>query len=460
MKRNIEIWALCALLAWPLAALAQSNMIDGVVWVVGDNAIMRSDVEEQRMRLQYEGQRLQGDPYCVIPERLALQKLYLHQAKIDSVEASESQVEAQVNMRMDHFLREIGSKEKLEEYFKKPTSEIKEEMRQMIADQMTIQMVQQKLTGDIKLTPAEVREFYESLPADSVPMVPAMVEVQIITLEPPIPQEDLEATKGRLREYAERVNNGTADFSMLARLYSDDPGTAAKGGELGFFGRGTMVQEFTNAAFALTEPGQVSRVFQTEFGYHIVQLIEKRGDRINCRHILLRPRVSAAIKEKTFEKLDSLAATIRSEKMTFETAAIEFSADKNTRMNGGLMTNQNTGASKFEYQDLPQEVAKIVYNMGVGEISQPFAMMDQSLGREVYAIAKLKLKTSNHKANLSDDYQLLKQHCEAAKQQEILSGWIGQKIKETYIYIDPDWRNCEFEHDGWIKNDKAKGGSR
>ncbi len=460
MKRNSKIWTLCAVLAWSVAALAQSNMIDGVVWVVGDNAIMRSDVEEQRMRLQYEGTRLKGDPYCVIPERIALQKLFLHQAQIDSVVASESQIEMQVNMRMDHFLREIGSKEKMEEYFKKTTSEIKEEMRQTIADQMTIQMEQQKITGDIKLTPAEVREFYESLPADSVPMVPAAVEVQIITLEPPIPQEDLEATKNRLREYAERVNNGTADFSMLARLYSDDQGTASKGGELGFFGRGTMVQEFTNAAFALTEPGQVSRVFQTEFGYHIVQLIEKRGDRINCRHILLRPRVSAPIKEKTFEKLDSLATAIRSGKMTFEMAAIDFSADKNTRMNGGVMTNENTSASKFEYQELPPEVAKVVYNMGVGEISQPFAMMDKSLGREVYAIVKLKQKTANHKANLNDDYQLLKQHCEAAKQQEILSKWIEQKIEETYIYIAPDWRNCEFEHAGWIKNDKSKGGHR
>lgn len=458
MKHKIEIWVLCALLAFPWAVAAQTNMIDGVVWVVGDNAIMRSDVEEQRMRLQYEGQRLQGDPYCVIPERIALQKLFLHQAEIDSIVAGESQVEAQVNMRIDHFLREIGSKEKLEEYFKKTLSEIKEEMRQTIADQMTIQMVQQKLTDGITLTPAEVREFYETLPPDSVPVVPAMVEVQIITLEPPIPPEDLEATKGRLREYAERVNNGTADFSMLARLYSDDQGTAAKGGELGFFGRGTMVPEFTNAAFALTEPGQVSRVFQTEFGYHIVQLIEKRGDRINCRHILLRPRVSAAVKEKTFEKLDSMATDIRSGKMTFETAALEFSSDKNTRMNGGVMTNENTGTSKFEYQSLPSEVAKVVYNMGIGEISQPFAMMDKSLGREVYAIVKLKQKTPNHKANLSDDYQLLKQYCETAKQQEILSKWIEQKIKETYIYIDPDWRNCEFEHAGWIKDEKTRSG--
>lgn len=430
---------------------AQSNMIDGVVWVVGDNAILRSEVEEQRVRAQYEGNRMQGDPYCVIPEQIAVQKLFLHQAKIDSVEASASQVESQLNMRIDHILREIGSKEKMEEYFKKSTTEIKEELRQTIQDQMTIQMVQQKLVGDIKLTPSEVRQFYQTLPADSIPMIPAMVEVQIVTIEPPIPLEDIEATKKRLREFADRVNSGTADFSLLARLYSDDTGTATKGGELGFFGRGTMVPEFTNAAFALQEPGQVSRVFETEFGFHIVQLIEKRGDRINCRHILLRPRVSSDIKVKTFMKLDSVASLIRSGKQTFEAAATLNSSDKNTRMNGGLMTNAATGTTKFEYQDLPQEVAKAVYSLNVGEISAPFSMMSQELGREVYAFVKVKSKIANHKANLTDDYQQLKQYCQAFKSQEIIQKWVEQKIKETYIYIAPDWQNCDFKYSNWVK---------
>lgn len=430
---------------------AQSNMIDGVVWVVGDNAILRSEVEEQRIRAQYEGTRIQGDPYCVIPEQIAVQKLFLHQAKIDSIEVSSSQVEAQLNMRIDHMLREIGSKEKMEEYFKKTTSEIKEELRQTIHDQMTIQMVQQKLVSNIKLTPGEVRHFYQNLPADSLPMIPAMVEVQIVTIEPPIPQEDIEATKKRLREYADRVNSGSADFSLLARLYSDDLGTASKGGELGFLGRGTMVPEFTNAAFALQEPGQVSRVFETEFGFHIVQLIEKRGDRINCRHILLRPRVSSDIKVKTFMQLDSLANLIRAGKQTFETVATQNSSDKNTRMNGGLMTNPATGATKFEYQELPQEVAKAVYNLNVGEISEPFSMMSQELGREVYAFVKVKSKIANHKANLTDDYQQLKQYYQAVKSQEIIQDWIEQKIKETYVFIAPDWQNCDFKYPNWIK---------
>ena len=430
---------------------AQSNMIDGVVWVVGDNAILRSEVEEQRIRAQYEGNRIQGDPYCIIPEQLAVQKLFLHQAKIDSIEASASQVESQLTMRLEHFLREIGSKEKMEEYFKKSTTQIKEEMRQTIEDQMTIQMVQQKLVGDLKLTPSEVRQFYQNLPADSIPMIPSMVEVQIVTIEPPIPIEDIEATKKKLRDFADRVNSGTADFSLLARLYSDDTGTATKGGELGFFGRGTMVQEFTNAAFALQEPGQVSRVFGTEFGYHIIQLIEKRGDRINCRHILLRPRVSSEIKVKTFEKLDSLANHIRVGKQTFEEAAIINSSDKNTRMNGGLMTNSGTGTTKFEYQDLPQEVAKAVYDLKVGEISAPFSMMSLELGREVYAFVKVKSKTANHKANLTDDYQQLKQYCQSFKSEEIIEKWVEKKIKETYIYIAPDWQACNFKYANWIK---------
>lgn len=434
-----------------MALQAQKNVIDGVVWVVGDNAILRSEVEEQRLRMQYEGTRLEGDPYCAIPEKMAIQRLFLHQSKIDSLEVNDSQVESEVVMRMDHLVREIGSKEKVEEFFKKSMSEVKDEMRQTLKDQKTIQMVQQKLVGDIKLTPGEVRKYYQSLPEDSIPMIPAMVEVQIITLEPPIPPADVEATKNKLREFADRVNNGSADFSLLARLYSDDTSTATKGGELGFFGRGTMVTEFTNAAFALQEPGQISRVFETEFGYHIVQLIEKRGDRINCRHILLRPRVSSDIKVKTFTQLDSLANNIRGGKITFEEAATIASSDKNTRMNGGLLTNQNTGTTKFELQDLPQDVAKAVYNLKTGEISVPFAMMSQELGREVFAIVRVKSKTVNHKANLTDDYQRLKIACENAKRDQIIEKWLQQKIKETYIYIDPEWRNCDFQYSGWIK---------
>ena len=275
---------------------AQGAMIDGVVWVVGDNAILRSDVEQQRIRAQYEGTRIEGDPYCAIPEQLAIQKLFLHQAKIDSISVSPGAVEQQVNAQINYYLREIGSREKLEEYFNKTLNEIKDELRETVTDQMTMQQVQQSLVENIKVTPSEVRKYYSGLSDDNIPVIPAMVEAQIITIEPPIPMEERENTKARLREYAERVNSGNADFSMLARLYSDDTESAKQGGELGFVGRAALVPAFANAAFALTEPGKVSRVVETEFGYHIIQLIERRDERVNVRHLLLRQRVSTDVK--------------------------------------------------------------------------------------------------------------------------------------------------------------------
>ena len=429
----------------------EKNMIDGVVWVVGDEAILRSDVEQERIRAQYEGQRIQGEPYCIIPEQIAIQKLFIHQAKIDSIEVNDGQVESQVNSQMNFFIRQIGSREKLEEYYRKTYTEIKEEMRQTIADQSLVQQVQQSLVQNIQVTPSDVRKYYNTLSEDSIPTIPAQVEVQIITIEPPIPDDVIEATKNRLREFADRVKSGEADFSMLARLYSDDSESAKQGGELGFAGRGTFVPEFANAAFALTEPGNISRVIETEFGFHIIQLIERRDDRVNCRHILLRPKITSDIKIKTLTTLDSIATDIRTDKLTFDAAASLMSSDKDTKMNNGLMTNQNSGSSKFEYQDLPPEIAKLVYTMKPGEVSEPFSMFSQKLGREVFAIVKLKNYIPTHKANLTDDFQTLKTMCESQLREKTIKEWLKKKILDTYIYISPEWRDCDFEFKEWIK---------
>ncbi|MBO5728579.1 MAG: peptidylprolyl isomerase [Paludibacteraceae bacterium] len=429
----------------------EKNMIDGVVWVVGDEAILRSDVEQERIRAQYEGQRIQGEPYCIIPEQIAIQKLFIHQAKIDSIEVNDGQVESQVNSQMNFFIRQIGSREKLEEYYRKTYTEIKEEMRQTIADQSLVQQVQQSLVQNIQVTPSDVRKYYNTLSEDSIPTIPAQVEVQIITIEPPIPDDVIEATKNRLREFADRVKSGEADFSMLARLYSDDTESAKQGGELGFAGRGTFVPEFANAAFALTEPGNISRVIETEFGFHIIQLIERRDDRVNCRHILLRPKITSDIKIKTLTTLDSIATDIRTDKLTFDAAASLMSSDKDTKMNNGLMTNQNSGSSKFEYQDLPPEIAKLVYTMKPGEVSEPFSMFSQKLGREVFAIVKLKNYIPTHKANLTDDFQTLKTMCESQLREKTIKEWLKKKILDTYIYISPEWRDCDFEFKEWIK---------
>ena len=400
-----------------LAVRAQ-GVIDEVIWVVGDEAILRSEVEEERLRAQYEGQQIKGDPYCVIPEQMAVQKLFLHQAIIDSVEANESSVSHQVDMRLNYYINQIGSKEKMEEYFRKPSSEIREEMMTTVRNQMIIQQMQQKLTADIKPTPAEIRE--------------------------------TERIKQRLREFTERVQNGTADFSMLARLYSEDTESAKRGGELGFVGRGQLVTEFADVAFNLNDPKRVSRIVQTEYGYHIIQLIEKKGERINCRHILLRPRISATDKINAINKLDTIRGLIESDSLQFEQAVLRFSQDKNTVMNAGLMINPNTGSSKFEYQDLAPEIAKQIYSLNEGDVSQPFVMMDPQKNREVCALVRLKKRMDVHRANITDDFQTIKGMLEQQKGQELLHNWILQKQKTTYVQIAPEWQGCDFVYPNWI----------
>ena len=426
------------------------GIIDEVIWVVGDEAILRSEVEEERLRAQYEGQTINGDPYCVIPEQLAVQKLFLHQAIIDSVEANESSVSHQVDMRMNYYINQIGSKEKMEEYFRKTSSEIREEMMTTVRNQMIIQQMQQKLTADIKPTPADIRRYYNSLPLDSLPMMPAQVEVQILSFEPPVPAEETERVKQRLREFTERVQNGTADFGMLARLYSEDTESAKRGGELGFVGKGQLVSEFAEVAFNLNDPKRVSRIVQTEYGYHIIQLIEKKGERINCRHILLRPRISATDKVRAIEQLDSIRRLIVADSLLFEQAVIRYSQDKNTVMNAGLMINPNTGSSRFEYQDLAPEIAKQIYNLNEGDVSQPFVMMDQMKNREVCAIVRVAKKTDVHRANLKDDFQAIKSMLEQKLSAEFIHDWILKKQKSTYVQIDPAWQGCDFEYPGWV----------
>lgn len=431
---------------------AQENVIDEVVWIVGDDAILKSQVEEQRIRMQYEGQRINGDPYCVIPEQIAIQKLFMHQAKIDSVEVPEAQVLQQVEARMNYFISQIGSKEKLEEYFNKPYSQIREEMADVVREQSTVQEMQRKLVGEIKLTPSEVRRFYSNLSSDSIPFIPAQVEVQIITMKPVIPQEEIDNIKSRLREYTERVNKGESEFSTLAILYSEDPASSRMGGELGFMGRAQLVPEYANVAFNLNDPKKVSKIVETEFGYHIIQLIEKRGDRINTRHILLKPKVADKDMNDALVRLDSLRTDIVSGKFKFDEAAMYVSQDKDTRNNSGLMVNEESGTTKFEMQELPQEIAKVVNEMEVNDISKPFVLINEKKGgQQVVAIVKLKSRTDGHKANMSEDYQALKSLVEQKRREELLDSWIRKKQRQTYIRIKDGWRNCEFQYDGWVQ---------
>lgn len=440
--------------AGSLIALAQSpannNIVDEIVWVVGDEAVFRSDIEEELQQLRAEGGSLPLNPYCVIPEQLAVQKLYLHQAKMDTIEAPEGQLNTQVDRRLDYFVAGLGSKEKVEQYFRKSFPELRNQLRDVMRTQYIIGQVQETLTKDVKATPSLVKKYFAALPVDSIPYVPLQVETQIIMVYPQVPQSEIDAIKDRLRDISERVNNGESDFSTQAIMYSED-GSAMQGGELGFHGRADWVPEFSNVAFQLSDPKKVSRIVETEYGYHIIQLIDKRGEQVNVRHILLRPHVSSADLEKARLNLDSLRKEIVGGKFTFDEAARYASHDKDTRNNRGVMMNQNTGSSRFEMQDLPPEVAVQVEKMQPGDISSAFVMKDPKRNQDVVAVVRLTSRTPGHRATLSEDYNMIKEMYMAARKQEVINEWVEKKISTTYNRIEDSWGNCEFQYKGWKK---------
>lgn len=354
-----------------------NNIIEEVAWMVGDQPIYKSEIEEAYQQMLYEKTPVNGDPYCVVPEQLAIEKLFLHQADMDTVEVQESMVSMAVDQRLNYLITNLGSKEKVEEYFRKPMSEFRTQLSDMMRNQYRIQQVQASLTKDLKVTPSDVRRYFSELPQDSIPFVPLQVECEIITINPKIPQEEIDDIKSRLRQYADRVNKGESDFSTLAILYSEDPGSSVRGGEIGFMGRGHLEPEYAAVAFNLNDSKKVSKIVETQYGYHIIQLIEKRGDRVNTRHILLRPKVSDQELTEAVHRLDSVRANIVTHKrFTFEEAAPILSQDKDTRNNQGRMINQASGTTRFEMKDLPQEVAKVVDKMQVGDVSEAFIMKD------------------------------------------------------------------------------------
>lgn len=436
-----------------LFSVAQKNVIDEVVWVVGDEAILRSDVEKQRLEF---GSQTKGNPYCVIPEQIAIQKLFLHQAVIDSVSVTDSEVNQYVESEINERILMAGSKEKLEEYMKLSMVQIREELFDQYKNRLTAIRMRDQLTADIKVTPAEVRRYFKDFPEDSLPLIPTQVEVQLLVLQPRIPQEEIDRVKGLLRDYAERVNNGSTSFSTLARLYSEDPGSARQGGEMPYMGKGELDPGFANVAFSMTDPKKVSKIAQSEFGFHIIQLIDKRGDKLKCRHILRRPEVSQADIDSALVVLDSITSDIRNNKISFEDAVLYASDDKDTRNNRGILSNNKpTGetTTRFEMSELSAfstELARVVEALEVGEMSKPFTMINTK-GKTVCAIARLKNRIVMHRASITEDFQILKAMVEEKKGEEVIEEWIKEKQKSTYIRINPDWRDCDFQYEGWIK---------
>lgn len=429
----------------------EPNIVDEVIWIVGDEPILKSEVEALR---QEEGVHWKGNPECSIPEQIAIQKLFLNQAVIDSIEVTDSEVAGDVENQLNYWIQMVGSKEKLEEYRKMTIAQMRNQLRDELRNNRIAEEMRKQIVQDVKVTPAEVRKYFKDLPEDSIPFVPTQVEVQIITHTPRLAPEEVNKVKNDLREYTDRITKGETSFSTLARLYSEDPGSARMGGELDYMGRAHLDPAFAAVAFNLTDPNKISKIVESEFGFHIIQLIDKRGDKIKVRHILRKPHVSDAAVDSMCMKLDTLAMDIREGKTTFDEAATFISDDKDTKSNKGNMffTDPMTYSltSKFQMQDLPPEIAKAVDTLEVGEISKPFVMVNTK-NKTTCVLAKLKNRIPRHRATMNDDFQVLKDVVLEKRRAEVLHKWVQDKIKTTYVRINPRYRDCEYEYTGWVK---------
>lgn len=428
---------------------AQKNVVDKIVAIVGEEIVLKSDIENAYLQEQGRGLLSSSSDYKTeLLEQQLIQKLLMAQAQIDSVFVTEDEVESAVSGQIDYFISNAGSQERLEGYFGKSLQEIKDEMRTPIREKLITEQMQQKIVEKIRLTPSEVRAFFKKIPKDSLPDIPDKYELQQIVLRPNISDAEKERIRENLREYRDQILKGEKTFNTLAVLYSEDPGSAARGGELGYLSKNDLDPAFAEAAFSL-KPGKISKIVESEFGFHILQLIDRQGEKVNVRHILLQPKISEEEKEEALNRLDTIRQYITESKMTFEEAAYYFSTDKKTKNNGGLFADPRTSEAKISRADIPGEMAREVNKMKEGEISQPFTSLQN--GREEYKIVKIKTFYPQHKANLDDDWQAFELELQRQKQMEKLEKWIKEKQATTYIHIDPSYRDGKFRYDGWIK---------
>lgn len=448
--RQLIYGIMAAMGAVAQAAGPQANVAEEVVWMIGDQPIWRSEVEETMSQMRQERYPIIGDPYCFVPEQIALERIYLHQADVDTIEANPRTIAAEVDSRINEWIAQAGSREKLEQFMHKSLPQIRQYLTESMTNNYRVSEVQKSLVSKVKPTPSQVRRYFDRLPQDSIPFVPTQVEVQIMTLNPVIPRQEIDDVKERLRGYAEKVNNGEASFSTLAIMYSED-GSSSAGGEIGFRTRAGLVPEYAAMAFSLTDPKKASAVVETEYGFHILQLIEKRGDRVNTRHILLRPKVAEKDLEEARLRLDSIRADILDERFTFDQATALLSQDKDTRNNHGLMTNPETGTSFFEMSQLPAEIAREVATLKPGQISGAFVMKDPKSNRDIVCIALLKNRVEAHRADMANDYQMIRNMCIAAERERILREWVDKKIASTYVRVEPGWTDCPDWRHNWLK---------
>jgi len=427
---------------------SQPKIIDEIVAVVGGNVILLSDIETQYLQYRMQG-NISGSTgaRCNILETLLYQKLLIHQAEIDSVVVSDSRVESSMDARLRYYISQIGSQEKLEEYYQKSVNEIKEEFRELVREQMRGEQVQMNITSDVQITPSEVKNYYNRIPYDSLPLLNTEFIIGQIVKNPPVSIEELSKSFDKIKDLRNRIINGEK-FSTLAILYSEDPGSAAKGGELGMFNRGTMFPEFEAAAFNLKQVGEVSEIVKTEVGYHIVQLIERQGEYINVRHILIRPKVSPYDLQKAKDFLDSIAVFIENDSISFKEAAMAYSDDPG-KINGGVMVNYQTNTNRFESDELEPSVFFVIDKLEEGEISKSVPFLTES-GEDAFRILYLEKRTKPHRANLKDDYNKIQSWALEEKRGRVINDWVNEKIEDTYIKINDKYHSCPFMNN-WIK---------
>lgn len=428
----------------------QEFVVDQVIGVVGSKVLKLSDVEvgaNQAKAQSYES--VSGNIRCEIFENELREKLLVNQAMLDSLPISDAQVEARLTETLNNYIAQIGSTEKLEKYFNKSMSDIKDDLRKSLRDNMLAQSMKGKVIEDIKITPTEVEEFYKKLPKDSLPLINAQVELAQLAMYPAYAQKNIQETKDKLLDLRKRILEGSS-FVALAALYSEDPGSKSKGGEIGFLTKAELDPEYARAAFALNKPGDVSRIVESQFGYHIIQLIERKGDKVNTRHILMTPRPDPDAVKKAAQALDSIAMFLRNDSLKWDKAVMYYSMDENTRFNKGLLVNQQTGGTQFEPENLAKEDYIHIRNMKIGEISNAYESHDKN-NKIFYKIITIKSQIPAHRANLKDDYYMLQEAAKNQKKMAVLNEWIAEKQKTTFINVFDSFRTCNFQSNGWVK---------
>jgi peptidyl-prolyl cis-trans isomerase SurA len=450
MKYKIILFVLAVIFSMAIKpVLAQEKVIDEVVAVVGGHPVLWSDIENQYQQARMQGAA--GDPIgmrCGIFEELLLQKLLLYQSENDSLVVGDDQVNSELDRRLRFYIQQFGSQEKLEEFYDKSLAEFKNELREPLRQEMLSSQQQGKITENIKVTPSEIKAFFNSLPPDSIPIIPTEYEIGQIVKQPPINPEELSIAREKINTLRDRVLKGEK-FSTLAILYSEDPGSAAKGGELGLFARATMFPEFEAAAFNLKKKGDVSEVIKTKAGFHIIQLIERKGEYVNARHILIIPKVSPLDLQAASDKLDSVAELIHKDSMTFEKAVIRYSDDPG-KVNGGLLWNDNSRNTRWPADQLDPKVFFTIDKLKVGETSNPVPFATED-GTQAYRLLYLKLRTEPHRANLKDDYNSIQEWALNKKKQEAISKWVSEKSKTAFIQLNDRFRDCELRYDWNLK---------